>query len=282
MTADEGFRYAAEHAPGGLYKYRHFESDKDRERVKRALQFGEVYFSSRLELNDPFELQLAFSLNPDRKKVIKGLVKGAQRAGKERGATIKEIRQMQDHLRNVDPLVIMENVQRAHNERMESGCFVFCMCAAQDDPVLWAHYADSHKGLCIGFDTRAHPFLGATAIDYSEHYPTTPFPRIVGEEDSLFRKSALSKSLHWKYEKEFRLCSVRMGDNPTWHLDLPWQGQLARVNPRTINRVYIGARMPQPRREELLNFCRRVRPDIKVYAGAASAERYELKFTELS
>jgi hypothetical protein len=279
---NDGFRYAADHAPGGLYKYRHFELDKDRDRVKRTLQFGEIYFPSRLELNDPFELQLGFRLNPDRKKVIKGLVMGAQRAGKASGAKLKAIRNWQDRLRGLNPRLLMAHVQQAHNERMESACFVFCTCAIHDDPILSAHYADSHKGLCIGFDSQTHPFGGACAIDYSEEYPTTPFPRVPGEEDSLFRKSALSKSLHWKYENEFRLCSLRMGENPTWHLDLSWpSAQLAAVNPRTINRVYLGARMPEPRRDELVAFCRRVRPDIRLYAGSPNSERYELNFTEL-
>lgn len=129
---------------------------------------------------------------------------------------------------------------------------------------------------------------GACAIDYSDQYPTTPFPRIAGDEDALYRKSVFSKSLEWKYENEFRLCSLRFEGNETWHLDLSWkssqtgkQPQIAVVNPKTIDRLYIGARMPGPRRDELITFCRHKRPDIKILAGTPSAERYELHFTKI-
>jgi hypothetical protein len=275
------FRYASEHAPNGLYKYRHFDSEKDRDRVKRTIKHGEIYFPSRMELNDPFELQIAFRLNPDRSKVVAGLVASAQRAGKANRVEARQIMEWQARLRALDPRVLMEHVQSQHNKRMETECFIFCLCAKHDDPILWAHYADSHKGLCLGFDSHAHPFLGACGINYSAEYPTNSFPRIVGEEDELFLKSALSKSIEWKYEDEYRLCSVRMDENPTWHLDLSWPAnQTAVVDPRTIKRVYIGARMPEPRRQELLSFCRHERPDIRIFVGSPSATRYNLEFTE--
>jgi hypothetical protein len=280
--ADDGFRRAASHAPGGLYKYRRFELDEDRDRVKRALQFGEIYFPSRLELNDPFELQVAFRLHPDNQRVVQGLLESVQRGGATAQATVDEVRAVQSRIRGADPNALRRAVQEGLNRLLESRCYVFCTCAKHDDLILWAHYADSHKGICIGFDSLAHPFDQACAIDYGDQFPITPFPRIEGAEDALYRNSALSKSVHWKYEDEYRLCSLRIGENPTWHLDLSWPApQLAKVNPRTIKRVYLGARMSEPRREELIGFCRRERPDVKLYKCAASAERYELTFTEL-
>ena len=29
---------------------------------------------------------------------------------------------------------------------------IICFSASWNDPVQWAHYADGHKGLCMGFD----------------------------------------------------------------------------------------------------------------------------------
>jgi hypothetical protein len=279
---EQEFRYASDHAPDGLYKYRRFESEKERDRVKRTLKDGDIYFPSRIELNDPFELRIAFRLDPNKKKVISGLLKSAHRKGKADGATAKQVMEWQAKLRLQDPQTLMDSVQIAHNKLMESSCFIYCLCSKHDDPILWAHYADSHKGLCIGFDSQVKPFRGAFGVDYSTEYPTTPFPRIEGEEDALFRKSALGKSIEWKYEDEFRLCSLRL-DNPTGNLDLRWPSdQTAAVNPRTIKRIYIGARMPALRREELLSFCRRERPDIKVFVGSPSATHYKLEFTQHS
>jgi hypothetical protein len=279
------FRFAGDCAPGGLYKYRRFESKEERDRIKRTLEHGEIYFPSRLELNDPFELKVAFELNADKKAVIAGLVKSAQRAGKAGGAKARQVMEWQAKLRRRDPRELMNYVQREHNKRMETDCFIYCLCAEDDNPILWAHYADSHKGMCIGFDSTVHPFHGACGLDYADKYPTTPFPRVEGGEDKLFLKSALTKSTHWKYENEYRLCSVRF-DNPSWHLDLRWltgsqKEQTAFVDPKTINRIYLGTRMPDPDREELVNFCRRRRPDIRIFAAAPSGREYKLEYAEL-
>ena len=32
---------------------------------------------------------------------------------------------------------------------------ILCFSASYHNPVLWAHYADSHKGLCLGFDVQS-------------------------------------------------------------------------------------------------------------------------------
>ena len=281
MNGLTGFRFAGDHAPSGLYKYRRFETLKDRDRVKRTLENGEVYFASRLELNDPFELRIAFQLNSDRKKVIAGLVKSAQRAGKVHGASAKQVMDMQARLRRQNPQALMEYVEREHNKRMESQCFIYCLCAEEDNPILWAHYADSHTGVCIAFDSTTHPFGGACALDYTVDYPTSVFPRTPGEEDRLFMKSALNKSIDWKYENEYRLCSVRF-DNPTWHLNLRWLSpQTAVIDPTAINRIFLGARMPDRRKNEIVNWCRRRRPDIKILAATPNDRKYKLDFPEL-
>ena len=281
MTNEAVWRFASEHAPNGLYKYRRFNTKKDRDRVKRILLNGEIYFSSRLELNDPFELRIALQLNPNKRKVIAGLAQGAQRVGKLRGATAKQVMVWQAKLRMQSPAALLQFVQIEHNKRLESDCFIYCLSAEHDNPILWAHYADSHAGLCIAFNSRVHPFLGACGVDYPTEYPTSPFPRLSGEEDKLYQKSVFNKSLHWRYESEYRLCSLRM-DNPSWDLGLKWPAkQIALIQPRAINRIYIGARMLPPRRKELINFCRRHRPDIKIFLASPSDSSYKLEFTEV-
>lgn len=280
---EESLRYAADHAKNGLFKYRCFGTEQDRDRVKLTLKNGEIYFPSRLELNDPFELQIGFRMESSQKKVTAGLLKSAQRAGRRRGATAKDIMATQEKLRIADPEPIRAYVEQFHNERMGSNCLIYCLCAEPDNPILWAHYADSHKGICIGFDAQVHPFDGACGINYSQDYPVAGFPRQESDDESLFLKSALTKSIHWQYENEFRLCSVRMGDNPTWDLNLRWiPPQVAVVDPGTINSLYLGARMPPERRTELIDYCRSERPDITIFVASANSQRYKLDFAELS
>lgn len=39
----------------------------------------------------------------------------------------------------------------------------FCMSSAWDDPVIWSHYADSHRGIALGFRVPKNAY---ESVDY--------------------------------------------------------------------------------------------------------------------
>lgn len=99
---------------------------------------------------------------------------------------------------------------------------VICFSETADDPVLWSHYADKHRGIVIEVDH----FLDLQKIqkmDYTDERPTLDanqlgnpeYLRQVGPEKirQLFR----TKSPGWSYEKEWRVsfdlkdCEARNG-----------------------------------------------------------------------
>lgn len=47
---------------------------------------------------------------------------------------------------------ILENHSYYEGEFKKYG--VFCASSDCNNELLWAHYADSHKGICIGFDAK--------------------------------------------------------------------------------------------------------------------------------
>jgi Protein of unknown function (DUF2971) len=95
---------------------------------------------------------------------------------------------------------------------MEKEFIVFCLCADGDNPLLWAHYAESHTGVSIRFDTQADPMRNAVRVIYSEKYPV--HDRLGLDADDLHEKTCLMKSTHWKYENEFRLFQFRALGRP--------------------------------------------------------------------
>ncbi len=85
-----------------------------------------------------------------------------------------------------------------------------CFSKNWRNPVQWGHYADKHKGLCLGFDV-TNDFL--SSITYSEH-PIT-FDRSLlkycdeNSENQLAEEHVMqiinTKYIHWRYEEEVRL-----------------------------------------------------------------------------
>jgi len=117
-----------------------------------------------------------------------------------------------------------------------------CLSESIKSPLMWAHYADNHKGFAIGYDFRnneitqcsncpnrscANIKLGAIyPVIYSDkRYDATRYGqwivqqqvnRIIGmpveelyDDGFLFTKAALHKSNDWYYENEWRIiCST--------------------------------------------------------------------------
>jgi hypothetical protein len=74
------------------------------------------------------------------------------------------------------------------------------------NPVLWSHYADKHRGICLGFDVPRNRI----------HHVRYEDKRILAELDKqgedptripadLQEKLFCTKSAHWEYEEEVRL-----------------------------------------------------------------------------
>jgi hypothetical protein len=244
------------------------------------LKYGEIYFPSRSELNDPFELRIALTPPANKKLAVTALLKTVQRAGKRSGATAKGVMAAQAHMKRQTPAAVYAQMQKQHNERLEKDCFIFCLSDNRTNPLLWSHYADSHRGLCIQFHHKVIPFAASCAVTYSESYPTSSYPAPESDINDLFTKSILTKSRHWAYENEFRLFSVRMGNKGS-DLGLPWiNSQLAQVNPKTITGITVGACMPEEARTRLIAFCKKERPDIEIAVAITRADKYESEFSQ--
>lgn len=76
---------------------------------------------------------------------------------------------------------------------------LLCFSKNWQNPVQWAHYADCHKGLCLGFDV-IDEFLSGVTYEKGRF----PAPENKPEPPFLLR-SFFTKFSHWSYEEEYRL-----------------------------------------------------------------------------
>jgi hypothetical protein len=77
---------------------------------------------------------------------------------------------------------------------------MLCFSATWKDPVLWAHYADKHRGLCIGFEIPDQ----AAVTRLVEYVPNRlPFPLSLGLAD--IERMLFTKFQNWEYEQEVRI-----------------------------------------------------------------------------
>lgn len=79
---------------------------------------------------------------------------------------------------------------------------------APNHPLMWAHYADSHKGFCIEYEVDQEDSL------WPVNYTTEPlqpslYELLLCPYETLIR-ILTTKSMEWQYEKEVRLISLNI------------------------------------------------------------------------
>lgn len=85
---------------------------------------------------------------------------------------------------------------------------LLCFSADWRDPLIWAHYSDKHKGLCLGFDIPPDTGNARTQkVDYIDS--PLPFPANLLSLDtesrtSIAQKMIFTKYRNWEYEHEIR------------------------------------------------------------------------------
>lgn len=206
--------------PPPLFKYVRLD------RALAILEGRDIRFTQPRFLNDPHELSV--EINPQ--SLVRDFYEHMVEAGEvpEHAADIAR--------RNVDSLVI-DRVAWVMAEREKLG--VLSLCDAPDNMLLWAHYADEHRGAVLELDVsdliashRASDEIQAMAqVTYSDE-------RI----DFIGRRLPLwmtlnYKSAAWAYEREWRLyrslSALRHKTGDIYVADLP---------PNAIKRIIFGVR----------------------------------------
>lgn len=286
-----------------LFRYRAFKPYNI-----QALAEGKLFFSTPSEFNDPFDSVVYV----DQQKLY-GSIEYALRANLDSYLDIKHINPKGKALKKVLALSdksvfdlpqsseliqgFMEHVHNTSNkfkQQINANSKVVCFSEDYLSPLMWAHYADNHKGFALGYaksNLLTAPIYNEIGekignkmiLDRVNYAKTTPdsgqlfydiFPEIMKEkaihDTSKFYKQVLyNKTSEWCYEKEWRLCSVQ----DTLETNNPARYML--VEPCMM---FLGAKMPSQNRETMVKIAReKEMPVFEVWANDKEAE-FKLNF----
>lgn len=87
-------------------------------------------------------------------------------------------------------------------DSLVKGQGMICFSKSRKSPVQWAHYADRHRGVCLGFDV---PDEYVADVIYTEKRLELRAERLFEEGNhSLTEEVLMTKYKHWEYEEEVR------------------------------------------------------------------------------
>tara|TARA_R100000935_G_C2812392_1_gene155611 strand:- start:530 stop:1321 length:792 start_codon:yes stop_codon:yes gene_type:complete len=159
--------------------------------------------------------------------------------------------------------IVKQQVEEARKQIRSLG--VLSLSMVSDSILLWSHYADEHRGICIEFERNIDEDSGilenSRPVIYSDMYPTPSVDQLVLDPRALTNKVVYTKSHHWAYEREWRLWKDK--------------GNQKHPLPGPVKSVILGSNW-QGSQEDIQRICRDLNADLvqaKIVKG-----RYDIEF----
>lgn len=209
----------------------------------------ELYASRFDQLNDPFEAMATQSFGE--------AIQLLKEVGSDQYGTIQEL------------------THKIIGFRERAGVYSLSksQCGFPDSELMWAHYADSHKGFCIEYDIEQlalseELWFNVSCIDQVVYSPTIPkmcLTDILSNTGiQLITKIYGTKSNVWNYENESRLLYETSG--------------IKKYNPASLKAIYFGLNMDSVHEEYLID--KLTNRNIKFFKMKMPNREYKL-FPEL-
>ncbi len=255
-----------------LYKYRTWTDVFH----KRILTESELFFASANQFNDPFDAALPY-------KYRKSDLTPANIYLKLRELGTREW-----------PLLSDSELEQRCYELQMSGDFesdsywqkmfpsfkklvneyfgILSLTTHRDNLLMWSHYADSHKGFCVGLDLEIlfrnliHQkkfFLDTVKYISSDYLPEIP---LFADHVAAVRTLITTKSSQWSYENEFRIIKIE------------GSREVIKMPVEAVAEIIIGCNMPSKEKDEVYRLAKSNFPTAQIFETAISSEKFTLDF----
>lgn len=192
-----------------FYKYRSINDN-----TLNSLDNKYFYFSQPCELNDPFDGKVAIKLEATKFEINRWCDEH-QIYGISRKKLIIDYNNGK-----------LEENADGFAEKVSNKFFILCLSQVWNESLMWAHYADSFKGICIGYNAiylKNTYFLQLELLNKNNNFYTREsdhylcplveikYDKFVAEPYNMFKKNYdaikkcyLYKEKKWEKEKEYR------------------------------------------------------------------------------
>lgn len=221
-----------------------------------------TFFSKAIDLNDPFEFDIDFDSNPSEyEKAILGITDS------EEGEKLKEFL----------------DETKAQLTNMLDRNRILSLSSSPYELLMWSHYADEHKGICIEYDRENCDLL----MD-KEHCQKVIYPNInektkikllplifENNEQRDFLNTIIfaRKASSWKYENEWR---VVLEDTKKTNVQLL-------LNSIQIKSITFGLRTASHHKQAIYNMIKKIYDnDISFYQAVKSNSKLAIEMVKFN
>lgn len=259
-----------------LYKFCAYTMGDSEQRswIADMLRSNRIYFPKPSQFNDPWEARPAFSneeLDPEKMdRMRRAMVEielifspGSSRAR----AKLETSRRLLDIERQ-------KEISRGSLHDLLSFSRICSLSSRNDHPLLWAHYADGHKGLCVEFDTTMEPSSLARCVKYQDEYPVFDLM----PDPATITRVMLTKANFWNYESEYRIC---FHDEFAQFQPVEFENGFVGYPSEALRSIYCGCLMGHGDIAAIRSMVEAKNKTVKFYIARLSDTEYSISFEKL-
>ncbi len=264
-----------------LYKYFPF----DIKRIKPIILKNKLYFSSPSKFNDPFDCKTLLSLKnssyDDWFDFLKPLYK-SKCTNHSDDEMIQYFNGLfkSGTLESKEVEKVLEEFINEDKEKIEN-LGILCLSEVRLDILMWSHYTDGHKGLCLEFGQegidkfRTEKNMDFEKIIYRGKYPTlidynkARNNKAQGKKNEFAKLCICSKSKHWKYEQEWRLISKSCNK----YIEYPEE---------MLTGIIFGYYMSDNDKMQIKEMIKKKEHKPKLYQAKIDDDRYDINIEEIT
>ncbi len=257
-----------------LFRYQRVDlgdPERSEKRLRSVLIDSQLYFSTPIQLNDPFDSKITFDYkaSEDKKKIkLKELYRARypDAPAYEVNKKVREVIKQKKHL-HMDSF----GDQNAYNEKFGICCFT----KKNNNILMWSHYADSHKGICYIFNHKKNDMFWGSAheIKYRNKYPFFKYYYFNTEE--VIVDILLTKYIDWKYEEEWRLVAFPKQINQAK------QPGLIPFDSTSLLGVILGAKISDKDKNLVFKVNEERKKPVQIYQARTILEKYQIAIEEV-
>lgn len=261
--------------PTSLYKFKpppRLSDEKDLERHRALVERSSLWFANPSTLNDPFDCMPALvedATDEDLERYLR-IVAPRRLAGVSERDRATRLSHVRERLRSA------EFIRDTFRQQLQ-GLGVLSLTESCEEPLLWAHYADGHRGYCVELDLNdqwevlERETLLPLRVRYASARPVvgtrTLLRALSGEAKLPLFEWLTAKDIRWQYEREWRL----VGET----------GALCRPVPsHCVRAVILGACCSPEAESTLRRWCAKRESPVKIRRALAAPDTFDLSIVD--
>jgi len=180
--------------PTYFYKYASINRD-----LEENLEKGQLWYNTSNNFNDPFDCKALINF---------GITEIERKTNFEKfnnAFNTFQNTEYQDML--LSSIEVDKLISNIAAKSIENSIGVTCFSENFDNTLMWAHYADKHKGLVLEFkkDKNGSLYRNMLPINYYESYPVINVSDYSEDQmNSVLYQIIGAKGNDWEYENEWR------------------------------------------------------------------------------